>query len=324
MRSAAGAANAVIGDVLGDQVPAGSIDTASLTITARVRADYEQQVRDGSRPTSCGGATSSWRSWPSSVRIGRPMAGIGGGGRAQAWSGKSALLAWFVLHPPKGVRIVSFFITAGWASQNNRAAFIDNLLEQLLVLLGRPMPTWLTDSTREAHLLGLLEDAAETCQARGERFVLVLDGLDEDRGSDQGPARHSIAGLLPKQLPTGMRVITAGRADPPLPDDVPPDHPLRDLRVGHELTPSPFAQDLRGDMLRELAVLLDGPKLGQDVLGFLVASGGGLSAQDFAELTDAPPRQVESLLKTVAGRSFTSRPSLYRPGRAPSIYLLAQ
>ncbi len=40
-------------------------------------------------------------------------------------------------------------------------------------------------------------------------------------------------------------------------------------------------------------------------------------------MTDAPPRQVESLLKTVAGRSFTSRPSLYRPGRAPSIYLLA-
>ncbi len=264
MRSAAGAANAVIGDVLGDQVPAGSIDTASLTITARVRADYEQQVRriapDELRRRDvelaelaqfCADRATDGRYW---------------WWRAQAWSGKSALLAWFVLHPPKGVRIVSFFITAGWASQNNRAAFIDNLLEQLLVLLGRPMPTWLTDSTREAHLLGLLEDAAETCQARGERFVLVLDGLDEDRGSDQGPARHSIAGLLPKQLPTGMRVITAGRADPPLPDDVPPDHPLRDLRVRHELTPSPFAQDLRGDMLRELAVLLDGPKLGQDVL----------------------------------------------------------
>ena len=48
--------------------------------------------------------------------------------RAKAWSGKSALLSWFVLHPPPGVRIVSFFITARLASQNDRSAFIDNVL----------------------------------------------------------------------------------------------------------------------------------------------------------------------------------------------------
>jgi transcriptional activator len=36
--------------------------------------------------------------------------------RAQAWSGKSAFLSWFVRHPPAGVRIVSFFITARLAS----------------------------------------------------------------------------------------------------------------------------------------------------------------------------------------------------------------
>ena len=29
-----------------------------------------------------------------------------------AWAGKSALMAWFVLHPPERVRVVSFFITA--------------------------------------------------------------------------------------------------------------------------------------------------------------------------------------------------------------------
>ncbi len=32
--------------------------------------------------------------------------------RAPAWAGKSALMSWFVLHPPGGVRVVLFFITA--------------------------------------------------------------------------------------------------------------------------------------------------------------------------------------------------------------------
>ena len=32
--------------------------------------------------------------------------------RAPMWSGKTALMSWFVLHPPPGVRIVSFFVTA--------------------------------------------------------------------------------------------------------------------------------------------------------------------------------------------------------------------
>jgi hypothetical protein len=39
-----------------------------------------------------------------------------------AWAGKSALMAWFVLHPPEGVRVVSFFITARYAGQSDRAA----------------------------------------------------------------------------------------------------------------------------------------------------------------------------------------------------------
>ena len=74
-----------------------------------------------------------------------------------AWAGKSALLAWFVLHPPSNVRIVSFFVTARLASQDDRGAFVEVLLEQLVELLGpQSMPMNLTDATREAHVLGLL------------------------------------------------------------------------------------------------------------------------------------------------------------------------
>jgi hypothetical protein len=39
--------------------------------------------------------------------------------RAPAWAGKSALLSSFVLDPPAGVRVVSFFITARLAGQDS-------------------------------------------------------------------------------------------------------------------------------------------------------------------------------------------------------------
>ena len=45
------------------------------------------------------------------------------------WAGKSALMAWFVLHPPAGVRVVSFFITARFAGQSDRTAFLEVVLE---------------------------------------------------------------------------------------------------------------------------------------------------------------------------------------------------
>ena len=73
----------------------------------------------------------------------------------------------------------------------------------------------------------MLEQAAEACAAQGERLILVVDGLDEDRGVTTGPDAHSIAALLPHDPSAGMRVVVAGRPDPPIPDDVPGWHRLR-------------------------------------------------------------------------------------------------
>ena len=131
--------------------------------------------------------------------------------QAGAWAGKSALMSWFVLHPPPGVRIVSFFVTSRYAGQNNRAAFTDVVLEQVAEMIGQPMPAFLTAATREAHLLGMLAAAAEAFQRRGERLVLVVDGLDEDCGVTTGPDAHSIAALLPTWPAAGLRIIVAGR-----------------------------------------------------------------------------------------------------------------
>ncbi|MFF6860729.1 tetratricopeptide repeat protein [Streptomyces ardesiacus] len=240
--------------------------------------------------------------------------------RAEAWAGKSALLSTFVLDPPPGVRVLSFFVTARWAGQADSKAFTEVVLEQALELMGEPMPMLLTDATREAHLLGAFERAADLCRQRGERLVLVLDGLDEDRGVTTGPDAHSIAAILPADPPSGMRVIVAGRPRPPIPVDVPDDHPLRRPEIVRTLTASPHAEVVRQDAERELKRLLHGPTIEKDLLGLLAAAGGGLSEADLAQLTGVSEGEIESQLGAVSGRTFASRAGRWRSQVA--IYVL--
>ncbi|WP_157767828.1 hypothetical protein [Actinosynnema pretiosum] len=222
--------------------------------------------------------------------------------RAEAWAGKSALLSWFALHPPEGVRIVSFFITAGLAEQSDRSAFLREVTVQLCALLGTPLPREFTDP----GLLGLLKQAAERCEDQGERLVLVVDGLDEDRGADGSAESHSIAALLPANPPAGTRVVVSGRLNPPLPHEVPEHHPLRDPDVIRPLSPSPEAKVKRDVLEKDLKRLLRGTPAARDVLGLLVASGSGLTTADLEELTGHPPVDVEDVLHTASGRSFTN------------------
>ena len=238
--------------------------------------------------------------------------------RAPAWAGKSALMSWFVLHPPPGVQVVSFFVTARYKGQGDRGAFTDAVLEQLADLLGQPIPAYLTETTREPHLLRLLTQAAEECQ----RLVLVIDGLDQDRGVMAGPDAHSIAALLPARPPAGLRVIVAGRPDPPIPADIPGDHPLRDPAIVRMLSTSPSAEVVKTDMQRELRRLLHGDQAEQDLLGLVAAAGGGLSARDLAELTSMSVYEIEDNLHAIAGRTFISRASIWQPGTAPPVYVL--
>nr|AEF32103.1 hypothetical protein [uncultured bacterium AB1650] len=234
--------------------------------------------------------------------------------RAEAWSGKSALLSWFVLHPPPNVHVVSFFVTSRLPGQNDRRGFVDCVLEQLHDLAELPPRADLTDATREPYLRQLLVKVAGRIREQGEHFVLVVDGLDEDRGLDGSADAHSIAALLPHR---GVRVVVAARPDPVLPGDVHEDHPLRVSARVERLTPSPEASAVHDVMTRDLKRLMRGNQVQQDLLGFVTAAGGGLSARDLAELTGASQWQVEDDLKTTAGRSFARRPG------EPPVYLLA-
>ncbi|WP_051813802.1 hypothetical protein [Streptomyces sp. NRRL S-340] len=240
---------------------------------------------------------------------------------APAWAGKSALLAYFVLHPPPGVDVVSFFITSGMAAHNEAAAFCEIVQRQVYALLGEAEPLS-TPATRYEQMLLGLHRAAQRCAVRGRRLALVVDGLDEDRGVTAGPDGHSIAALLPRVPPHGMRVIVAGRPHPPVPGDVHADHPLRSTRIDHELKPSPHARAAREDAERDLLRLRVGGGLGWDLVALTVAAGGGLSAPDFAELTGSPVRLVERELAAVNGRSFRRRLGHWMSA-GPSVLLFA-
>nr|WP_203687334.1 hypothetical protein [Streptomyces sp. SID14515] len=240
---------------------------------------------------------------------------------APAWAGKSALLADFVLRPPPGIDVVSFFITSRMAGQNDAAAFCEVVQRQLYALLREEEPLS-TPHTRDEQMRLALNRTAEHCAAQGRRLVLVVDGLDEDHGITSGPGGHSIAALLPRTPPHGMRIIVAGRPHPPVPEDVPADHPLHTTEINHWLKPSPHAQAARRDAEEDLLRLRDAGGLGWDLVGLTVAAGGGLSASDIAALSGSRPRLVERELSAVSGRSFRRRSAHWTPD-GPEVYLLA-
>lgn len=246
--------------------------------------------------------------------------------QAGPWAGKSALLSSFVLNAPAGLagraRLVSFFVTPRLAAQDTRETFTLVMLEQLSDLLGETLPDVLPGSTREAYLLELMSRASVQCRKEGSRLVLVVDGLDEDRSASTGPDAHSIAGLLPPDPPDGMRVIVAGRPDPPVPDDVPGWHPLRDRGIIRSLAASRHARDIVRLSRQELHRLLN-DSAGRELLGLLAAARGGLTAPDLAGLAEVPLREVDNVLRTVVGRTLQARPSALGVTGRPEVYLLA-
>ena len=235
--------------------------------------------------------------------------------QGEAWAGKSALLSTFVLNPPPPVRerakIVSFFITGRLASQDTRGTFTSELLLQLAQLTGQALPDGaFTEGIREGHVLDLLNQAARACQESGKRLVLIVDGLDEDRSVTGDVYAHSIAALLPVEPPPGMRVIVSARPNPPVPNDVPGWHPLRDPAIIRPLPASEHARDIQLLSERELTRLLDGNPPERDLLGILATARGGLSQQDLAELTGTRSREIKKILNTV-------RPYLHEPCKPP-------
>ncbi|MGP0024431.1 MAG: trypsin-like peptidase domain-containing protein, partial [Streptosporangiaceae bacterium] len=246
--------------------------------------------------------------------------------QAGPWAGKTALASWFVTRPPAGVDTVSFFVTGRLAGQADSDAFLEAMTEQLTALAPAGGGSPAVARARVGAWLSLLETAAAQAEERGRRLVVVVDGLDEDdTGAAPARGRPSIASLLPRRPPSGVRVIVTSRPDPGLPDDVPSGHPLATC-IPHLLAVSGVAEDLARRAGQELRDLL-GDQVGIDVAGYLAASGGGLARSDLEALTGVPPLRLDLVLRGLAGRSLQTRAPAdsrgARPGAVTRVYLFA-
>ncbi|WP_424642513.1 hypothetical protein [Embleya sp. AB8] len=223
--------------------------------------------------------------------------------QGEPWAGKTALLSWFVLrHRPARVDTVAYFI-AERLGTNDRDSFLRAVTDQLAAIAGVDIPP---DQDRSPDLLSALyEDAAKVCTRRRRTLLLAVDGLDEDAGATLGG--HSIAALLPKNPPAGLRVVVTGRPNMPVPADVPADHPLRDATIIRRLIASPAAVSVRDIALRELRLLLDDNVVGRHLVGLLAVARSGLTTGELEELLGVPPDEIDEKLRGISGRSLVPR-----------------
>jgi lipopolysaccharide biosynthesis regulator YciM len=243
--------------------------------------------------------------------------------QANPWAGKSALVAWFVLHPPAGVSVVSFFVTRRLTGQTDSDAFTEAMVDQLAAITGEAAASAATPAARDRERRRLLEQAALRVGERQERLLLVIDGLDEDEGAKPDGGKPSIASLLPQRRPDVMRVLVTSRPHPGVPGDVPGDHPLRHC-TPRLLAPSPHAKHIELQARQELMEQLHGDQLQVDVIAYITASGGGLTLAELAELTRRPKYLLEGKLGSVFGRSLTTRQaSDAPPDHTDRVYLFA-
>ncbi|MCZ1003307.1 trypsin-like peptidase domain-containing protein [Streptomyces mirabilis] len=221
---------------------------------------------------------------------------------AEPWSGKTALMAQFAMHPPPGVDVLAFFVIQRHGGNSDRTAFLSAMERQLR--------EYLRDHELECRTQGQFLDglgrAAKQAEEIGHCLVLLVDGLDEDTGvASAVSGHHSIAALLPRDVPPGLRILVAGRPNPPAP--VSANHPLRSHAIDHWLERSPVAQVVRDEAVLSLDALLTGGGLGEKLVTFMAAASSGLSAADLAELTGTSARKVEIELGGTVGRVFQRR-----------------
>ena len=196
-------------------------------------------------------------------------------------SGKTAVMASFALNPPNDVHMVSFFIRRIGGDENDRGSFAFVMGAQLAKILGHEYTEPVRDPAQCTEFRQLLRRAAAACRSETtpRPLVLLIDGIDEDSYFDNpdGADAKSVLSLLPRRLPEGVKIITASRPNPRLPEDVLCD---ADRRIV-SLKPSPIAEksinrkDMKIFFKSDVAV---------DIGAFLAACGGVLTMKDLRSL----------------------------------------
>ena len=196
-------------------------------------------------------------------------------------SGKTAVMASFALNPPDDVHIASFFIRRIGDEGNDRGSFVFVMGAQFANILGHEYTEPVRDPAQRTEFRQLLRRAATACRSATvpRPLVLLIDGIDEDSyfENPDGADAKSILSLLPRHLPEGVKIITASRPNPRLPEDVLCDANRRIV----SLKPSPIAEksinrkDMKTFFKSDVAV---------DIGAFLAACGGVLTVKDLSKL----------------------------------------
>jgi Trypsin-like peptidase domain len=225
--------------------------------------------------------------------------------QGDAFAGKTALLAWFALHPPERVDVVAGFLRR--ASGENTADYaLDVLTRQLVVLADQrgylPSPSV---SGRVNDLVDVLEEAARACHERGRQLLMLVDGLDEYDVT----AGLDLATWLPdaSTLPSTALLLVASRAGADV--HLPPTHPL--CGCVQRITASEAATQIRRAAHAEFEQVLKVPgEFLFPLVCCLAVAVSGMTASELRVLLkrrgrDADISEIEALLGSSLNRSLT-------------------
>ena len=222
-------------------------------------------------------------------------------------SGKTALMSSFTLNPPSDVHIVSFFIRRMGGDGNDWRSFSFVAGAQLAEILGDEYTERVSEpASQNTEFRQLLRRAATACQSgkNPQPLVLVIDGVDEDSYYEDpdAPGAKSILSLLPRHLPEGVKLVTASRPNPRMPEDI----VCNASRVVVSLKPSPIAQEKINQKDIETFFKSD---LAVDIGAFLAACGGSLTVDELRQLIarrrhvdNVPSRDVKACVDHSPGR----------------------
>jgi Trypsin-like peptidase domain len=229
--------------------------------------------------------------------------------QGDAFAGKTALLAWFALHPPERVDVAACFLRrAGGANTGEYA--LDVLNRQLALLADqrdyRPPPF---PSEQVGDFADLLEEAARATHERDRMLVVLVDGLDE---YDPMTTGLDLADWLPgdRTLPDQAMLVAASRARADV--RLPPRHPL--LSYVQHIPASEVATEIQYAARAELKHVWQAPSgFAYRLVCCLAIADGGLTASELRTLLkrrghDSDVGEIEAQLSTSLGRSLMRIP----------------
>jgi hypothetical protein len=223
--------------------------------------------------------------------------------QADPWAGKTALLATFVVGPPTGVDVLSFFVRAAEAYWSDSDGFESWMNLQLAAYLETTVSGVDDPRARQAEWRANLGRAADRAAERGRVLTLVIDGVDEDQSRQHAVALPSILSLLPTEPHPTLRIILSSRHEPSRPLDVMRSHPALGYRPRF-LSSSATGSLMRDEAELELNTIRRTGRLAVDLLGFALASGGGISVEEVAGLVHVTVDEARETLDTVTRRTL--------------------